>query len=160
MATRSSTLNWRIPRTEEPGRQQCVVLQRARHDWLSTHEQASQVALVIKNLPASAGDNRDTGLILGLGRSPREGNPPVGYAWSCKESDMIEHACTWAKNLPAMWETQDRSLGWDDSLDMEMATNSSILAWRIPQTEEPGGLPSVGLHWVKHDWSDLAQSFL
>ena len=41
-------------------------------------------------------------------------------------------------------------------LEKKMATHSNILAWRIPGTEEPGGLPSVGLHRVGHDWSDLA----
>ena len=41
------------------------------------------------------------------------------------------------KNLPAMQETQVQSLGWEDPLDKEMATHSSILAWRIPQSEEP-----------------------
>ena len=40
--------------------------------------------------------------------------------------------------------------------EMEMATHSSVLAWRIPGTEEPGGLPSMGSHTVIHDWSDLA----
>ena len=44
------------------------------------------------------------------------------------------------KRPPAMWETWVRSLGWEDSLEKEMATHSSILAWRIPWTEEPGGL--------------------
>ena len=44
------------------------------------------------------------------------------------------------KNLPAMWETQLRSLGWEDPLGKEMVTHSSILAWRIPWTEEPGEL--------------------
>ena len=47
------------------------------------------------------------------------------------------------KNLPAMWETQVRSLGQEDSLEKGMATHSSILAWRIPWTEEPGGLHTV-----------------
>ena len=42
------------------------------------------------------------------------------------------------------------------ALEKEMATHSSVLAWRIPGTEEPGGLPSMGSHWVGHDWSDLA----
>ena len=41
-------------------------------------------------------------------------------------------------------------------MEKEMVTHSSILAWRIPGTEEPGGLPSMGLHRVGHDWSDLA----
>ena len=44
------------------------------------------------------------------------------------------------KNLPAMWETWVRSLGWEDPLEKGMATHSSILAWKIPWTEEPGGL--------------------
>ena len=42
------------------------------------------------------------------------------------------------------------------ALEKEMATHSSVLAWRIPGTEEPGGLPSMGLHSIGHDWSDLA----
>ena len=46
------------------------------------------------------------------------------------------------KNLPVMQETQVRSLGWEDPVEKEMATHSSILAWRIPWTEEPGGVHS------------------
>ena len=42
------------------------------------------------------------------------------------------------------------------ALEKEMATHSSVLAWRIPGTAEPGGLPSMGSHRVRHDWSDLA----
>ena len=49
-----------------------------------------------------------------------------------------------AKNLPAMKETWVQSLGWGDSLEEEMATHSSILAWRIPWTEETGRLQSIG----------------
>ena len=44
------------------------------------------------------------------------------------------------KNLPALWETQVQSLGWEDCLKKGMVTHSSILAWEIPWTEEPGGL--------------------
>ena len=54
------------------------------------------------------------------------------------------------KYLPAMWETQVRSLGWEDALEKEMATHSSILAWRIPWTEELGGLQSMELQRVRH----------
>ena len=54
------------------------------------------------------------------------------------------------KNLPAMQKTQVRSLGQEDPLEMGMATHSSILAWRIPGTGEPGGLPSMGSHRVGH----------
>ena len=55
------------------------------------------------------------------------------------------------KRLPAMQETQVQSLGWEDPLEKEMATHSSILAWIIPGTGEPGGLPSMGSHRVGHD---------
>ena len=48
------------------------------------------------------------------------------------------------KHLPAMQETRVQSLGWEDPLEKEMATHSSILAWRIPWTEEPGRLQSTG----------------
>ena len=48
------------------------------------------------------------------------------------------------KNPPAMWKTWVRSLGWEDPQEESTATHSSILAWRIPWTEEPGGLESVG----------------
>ena len=55
------------------------------------------------------------------------------------------------KNLPAMQETWVRSLGLEDPLEKGMATHSSILAWRIPGTGEPGGLPSMGSHRIGHD---------
>ena len=57
----------------------------------------------------------------------------------------------WVRNLPAMQETQVRSLGQEDALEEEMAIFSSILAWRIPRTEEPGGLQSMGSQRVRHD---------
>ena len=57
------------------------------------------------------------------------------------------------KLLPAMRETWIQSLGQEDPLEKEMATNSSTLAWRIPWTEEPGGLQSVGSQRVGHDWA-------
>ena len=53
-------------------------------------------------------------------------------------------------NPPAMQEMQVRSLGQKDPPEKEMATHSSILAWRIPGIEEPGGLPSLGSHRVRH----------
>ena len=55
------------------------------------------------------------------------------------------------KNLPAIQETQVQSLGREDSLDKKMATHSSILAWEILWTEEPGGLQSLGSQRVGHD---------
>jgi len=55
------------------------------------------------------------------------------------------------KRLPAVWEIWVRSLGWKDPLEKEMATHSSILAWRIPWTEKPGRLQSMGSQRVGHD---------
>ena len=55
------------------------------------------------------------------------------------------------KNLPSMWKSWVQSLDWEDSLEKGMATHSSVLAWRIPGTGEPGGLPSMGSHRVRHD---------
>ena len=55
------------------------------------------------------------------------------------------------KRLPAMWETRVRFLGQEDPLEKEMAIHSSILAWRIPRPEEPGGLQSMGSQRVGHD---------
>ena len=55
------------------------------------------------------------------------------------------------KNLPAIQEFWVPSLGWDDPVEEGMATHSNILAWRIPWTEEPGGLQSMGSQRVGHD---------
>ena len=75
----------------------------------------------------------DPGLISGSGRSPGEGiGYPLQYSWDSLVAQMI-------KNLPAMWETQVRSLGWEDPVEEGMATHSSILARRISWTEKPGG---------------------
>ena len=55
------------------------------------------------------------------------------------------------KHLPTTWETWVQSLGWEDPLEKEMATHSSIHAWKIPWTKEPGGLHSMGSQRVGHD---------
>ena len=63
------------------------------------------------------------------------------------------------KNPPAMLELQEmqvQSLGWEDPLGKGLATHSSILAWRMPWTEEPGGLQSMGSQRVRHNQSDFA----
>ena len=71
----------------------------------------------------------------------------IGHDWTSLMALVV-------KNPPAMQETQEmwvRSLGREDPLEEEMATHSSILAWRIPWTEEPGGLQSTELQRVGHD---------
>ena len=55
------------------------------------------------------------------------------------------------KNLPTMWETWVQSLNWEDPLEKEVATHSSILAWRIPWAEKPGGVQSMGSQRFGHD---------
>ena len=80
------------------------------------------------------------------------------YPWA---SDLIPLNLTWlvwaalvvqtVKSPPAIQETWAGSLGWEDSLEEGMATHSSILAWRIPWTEEPGRLQPMGSHRVGHD---------
>ena len=82
-------------------------------------------------------------LIRGLGRSPGEGYP-LQYSWVSLVAQMV-------KNLPAVWETWVQSLAWEDPLEEGIATHSSILAWRIPWTEEPGGLQSMRLQRVGQD---------
>ena len=65
-----------------------------------------------------------------------------------RHASLVAHL---VKNLPAMQETWVRSLGWEDPLEKEMATHSSILDWKISWTEEPGGLQSMGSQRVGHD---------
>ena len=66
-------------------------------------------------------------------------------------SIQFELVAQLVKNLSAMWETWVRSLGWEDPLEKGTAMHFSNLAWRIPGTEEPSGLPSMGSHRVGHD---------
>ena len=64
------------------------------------------------------------------------------------------------KNPPAMWVTWVGSLGWEDPLEKGMVTHSSIFPWRIPWTEEPGRLQSLGLQKVRHDWITKHTTYL
>ena len=68
----------------------------------------------------------------------------IGFDWASLVAQTV-------KNLPSVQENRVQSLGQEDSLEKGMATHSSILAWRIPGTRESGGLPSLGLHRVRHD---------
>ena len=69
---------------------------------------------------------------------------PLQYSWASLVVQIV-------KNLPAMRETWVPSLGWDGPLEESMATHSSILTWRIPLTEKPGGLQSTGLQILGHN---------
>ena len=91
---------------------------------------------------------RDPSSIPGSGRYTGEGiGYPLQYSWA---SLVVKNPQT-VKNLPAMWETWVQLMGWEDALKEGMTTHPSILAWRIPWTEEPGGLQCTGSKRVGHD---------
>ena len=100
-----------------------------------------------KEFTCNAGD---LNLIPELGRSPGEG---IGYPLRCSWASLVAQL---VKNPPVMREAWVWSLGWEDLLEKGRSIYSSILAWRIPWTEEPGGLQSMGSQRVRHNWSDLA----
>ena len=126
MATHSSILAWRIPWMEEPGGLQSMGSQKSSSAG--------------KETACNAGD---PGSIPGSGRSPGEGiDYPLQYSWASLVAQT-------GKNPPAMRETWLQSLGWEDPLEEGMTTHSSILAWRIPWTEEPGRFQSTGLQRVR-----------
>ena len=75
-------------------------------------------------------------------------NLPMLMIYRVKRASLVAQM---VKSLPAVQETQVQSLGREDPLEKEMATHSSVPAWRIPWTEEPGGLQSVGWQRVEHD---------
>ena len=68
----------------------------------------------------------------------------IVYLWALLVAQTV-------KNPPAMWETLVRSLGWEDPMEEGMATHFSVLAWRIPWTEEPSGLQSMESQRVGHN---------
>ena len=96
-------------------------------------KKASDFALVTKLPYPKSHDQKVEGVVGGIGR------------WG---AFLVAQT---VKCLPAMQGSQVRSLGWEDPQEKEMATHSSILAWKIPWTAEPGRLLSMGLQRVKHD---------
>ena len=89
------------------------------------------------------------------GGLPSTGSDRVGHDWRDLAAAVAAAASLVVqsvKNLPAVQETGVQSLGWEDPLEKEMATHSSILAWKISWREEPGGLQSMGLQRVGHNW--------
>ena len=93
----------------------------------------------------SACNARDPGLISESRRYAGEGiGYPLQYSWASLMAQTV-------KNLPAMQDTWVQSLAWEDPLEKGKATHSSILAWRIPWTKEPGRLQSIGSQRVRHN---------
>ena len=90
----------------------------------------------------------------GLNSSPPGAKNPGVFVWFNNDLSQGGLACcnSWAREESDTTEW----LNWSNYLEKEMATHSSVLAWRIPGTGAPGGLPSIGSHRVRHNWSDLA----
>ena len=110
------------------------------------------IAQLVKNpknpIACNAGD---PSLIPGLGRSAGEGiGYPLQYSWASLVAQL-------QKNPPTMRETWVWFLGWEDPLEKGTATPSSILAWKISWTEEPGKLQSLGSQRVGHNWATSLQ---
>ena len=104
----------------------------------------------------STGDLRDSEIFLVWNCGEGDGTP---LQYSCLENPMDGGAWWAAVHGVAKSRTRLSDLTFTfhfRALEKEMATHSSVLAWRIPGMGEPGGLPSMGLHRVGHDWSDLA----
>ena len=83
--------------------------------------------------------------------TPRVDSDLRPFRWWCHPTISSSVAHT-VKNPPATWKTWVWSLDWEDPLEEDMATHSSILVWRIPWIAEPGGLQSVGSERVEHEW--------
>ena len=103
------------------------------------------IMVPIMDLPCSSAGKEfacnagDAGSIPALGRSAGEGiGYPLQYSWASLVAQMV-------KNLPAMWETWVRSMGWEDPLEEGTATHSSILAWRIPMERGAWEIISLGI---------------
>ena len=141
-ATHSNILAWRIPWTEEPGGLQSMGLQRVEYNWSDQWRRQWHPTPVL--LPGKSLGWRNL----------------VGYSpWGRKESDTTGRLSTISpfggsdsEESPCNEETQVQSLCWEDPLETGMATHSTLLDWRFPWTEKPGGLQSMGLQRVGHNW--------
>ena len=106
---------------------------------------------MVKNPPTNAGDTRDTDSVPVWGRAPGRGNGN-GFQYCCLKNPMDGGA--WWAAVHGVAKSQTRLSDFTfhfHALEKEMATHSSVLAWRIPGMGEPGGLLSMGSHRVGHD---------
>ena len=110
--------------------------------WMTdkNHQDASQDY----SLPRKVGQREECGRLCSL---ERHGHLCIT---SRKGTSLVAQM---VKRLPTMQETRVRSLSQEEPLEKDMATHSRTLAWRIPWTDEPGGLQSMGLQRVGHDWA-------
>ena len=174
MAPHSSTLAWKIPWAEEPRGLQSMGSLRVRHDWATS---LSHIGEGNGNpLQCSCLENpRDGGAwwaaVYGVAQSrTRLTRPSSSSSRDFGEGNgtPLQYYCfhpmdrgAWRAAVHGVTEGQTQLSDFTFTFhfhasEKEMATHSSVLAWRIPGTGEPGGLPSMGSHRVGLDWSDLA----
>ena len=140
LATHSSVLAWRIPGTGEPGGLLSMGSHRVGHDWSDLAAAAAMTTWVAADV-----------IVI----YEEEIYKVMYFSWGFPSVSVV-------KTLPAVQEMGFQSMGQEDPLEESIATHSSILVWRIPRTEEPGGLQPIGSQRVRCDGSDWAcmHSFL
>ena len=160
MATHSSVLAWRIPGMAEPGGLLSMGSHRVGHDWSDLAAAAAAGVLsyiVLGQMTAKATTRLIWAPCQFPGKKKKNTARPISQILEiCHWGFCLRLASLVAqrvKHLPTTWETRVRSLGWEDPLEKEMATHSSTLAWKIPWTEKPGRLQSMGSQRVRHDWA-------
>ena len=141
MATHSSILAWRIPWTEEPGGLNRVTKSQTQLEPLSMHTYIVDLQCCVNFCCTSEWLSYTYKHIFNI-LSNYDLSQDVEYSSLCYTVASLK--AQWVENSPAMQKTQVQSLGWEDPLEEEMATHYSILAWRIPWTEEPGGYSPWG----------------
>ena len=148
MAPHSSSLAWKIPWTEEPGGLLSIGSHRIRHDWSDLacmHALEKEMATYYIVLAWIITGTEEPGGLLPMG------SHRVGHDWS-----NLGAAAAWWPARSSRTNAKKWCPFHFHALEKEMATHSSVLAWRIPGTGEPGGLLPMGSHRVGHNWSDLA----
>ena len=133
MAPHSSTLAWKIPWTEEPGRLQSVGSLRVGHDWATSLSLFTFLHWRRKWQPT-----------------------PVFLPGESQGQQSLVGCCLWGRTELDTAEATEQQQQHTHILEKAMAPHSSTLAWKIPWTEEPGRLQSMRSHRVRHDWSELA----
>ena len=164
MAIHFSILAWEIPWTEEPGGLPSVMSQRVSHNRATEHTRLN----VMESTAAShRSDRRDSPIT----RSQIKCNAEIkewmlrlclpAASWGSEDFANTRRHTARGKEPACQTQKTSKRLRFDPwsgrSREEGMTTRSSILAWRMPWTEEPGGLQSMGSQRVRHDWSDLAQ---
>ena len=169
MAPHSSTLVWKIPWTEEPGGLQSMGSLRVGHDWVTSLSLFTFMHWRRKWQPTPVflpGESQGWGSLVGCHGlwAAQSWTQLKRLSSSSSSICLLQYNFQWS-HTPKLtyWNTYYYKLlficitfrALCVHMEKEMATHSSVLAWRIPGTGEPGGLPSTGSHRVGHDWSDL-----